>query len=273
MLKLILIICALGFISQVAGIETKTLTIYDPSKFSLVNNTNTMVAVTDDIVGFAFPNDNKIVYYKKDEFMADNLNNPEIVDLSSTYQIKEHHSNTKYINTVMSRDSNDFWWSSAHLNGSSIEHKILCLYYKIYPRSHPYDYLRSQYSETFIIYVVKGEGYSTPSWFISENKQGSVYDIYREEPIGIAIRDINTTHGMIYYTTKNSDGVTYTMNKQKADTTVRVFDHESFDAGSNCGDVITANEHIIVLSCTTFPGGIISVFRESDNLLYVALEG
>jgi len=139
--------------------------------------------------------------------------------------------------------------------------------------SAPYDYLKSQFSETFIIFVILRTGDTVPSWFISENKEGDVFNISREKPIGIAIRDIDATYSMIYYSTLNADGETYMMHVEKADISVKVSDHQTFDAGSNCGDVITANEHIIVLSCTTFPGGIISVFRESDFHQFISFEG
>jgi len=116
----ILAFCILGMVTLTSALQSKSLTVYDPALVTFTNTTDTMVAVTDDIIGYAFPNDNKVVYYLKQEAMAGNVNNLTVLTMSSTNQILEHHSNKKYVLTVFSRPGNNFCFYSAYFTGTSI---------------------------------------------------------------------------------------------------------------------------------------------------------
>jgi hypothetical protein len=72
---------------------------------------------------------------------------------------------------------------------------------------------------------------TTPGWSVAENKEGRVYFYYREDPVGITIRDLNETHSMLYSTIKNGDN--YSLIVELADTTVNVTQPRTLDVGVN----------------------------------------
>jgi WD40 repeat protein len=102
------------------------------------------------------------------------------------------------------------------------------------------------------------------------NQDGLAHTISRNAPIGIGIRDYSSTESIIYSTLSNNDG-TYNLIVEQADTSVKLWNERTLNVGENCGSSILANEKVIILSCKEVPGGMISVYRESDLFLFVKM--
>jgi hypothetical protein len=99
--------------------------------------------------------------------------------------------------------------------------------------SYPYTYYKSQFSETFLIIVIRDHRKTSPEWIVALNQEGRVNYIDRPVAIGIAIRDYSDTHSMVYHTLKNNDNEGYTLVAEKADLDCNFSDRRSFQVGDN----------------------------------------
>ena len=92
--------------------------------------------------------------------------------------------------------------------------------------------MKSQFSEVFMVFVVKYHDEPVPGWTVAENKRGVVYAYYKADPVGIAIRDLNTPHIYLYSTIKNGED-DYTLIVDLADTSVNVTEQRTLNVGAN----------------------------------------
>ena len=194
--------------------------------------------------------------------------------LSSYGNITFHEASTQHVITVYSEleGNHKLHRSQVSLDGEIIDHDQLYL-----NLAYGTQYIPSNFanSESFKVLVTRNVSASVFDIWTGPIGPSRVYSSTTIEPNEIAIRDHNTTHSRIFYSRNKTDGG-YELVTEIIDTLYNVHENITYDLGNdNCGDIIEANDQIIVVACSTAENnhGMLSVYRESDMTLYTEIRG
>ena len=165
-------------------------------------------------------------------------------------------------------------YSTVSLDNEIIDHDQLYLSLAYGTQYVPSNFA---FSESFQVVVTRNNSASASEFDIWIGPTGPtrIYSKTTIEPNEIAIWDHNTTHARIFYSRNKTDGG-YELVTEIIDTLYNVHENITYDLGNdNCGDIIEANDQIIVVACSTAENnhGMLSVYRESDMTLYTEIRG
>ena len=230
------------------ALEIDTLATHISSLLTGIVTSNCQVAVSDDLISFYCPNQNILLYYIRSQYENGNYSSMKTKTMSILLGFKEatqHVGGSKYIVTSGLKYTSEFYYY-AYLEAGDI---------KIDSKQFTTTYELMAFGNNLLV-GAKGNSPSTwvigtilPGSEVTKTKATTVSGVtVSKTPTGMAVRDLSTNTARVYYTLQNSADSNYGLYVEDIDLYFLISSPKSMAIGNNCGNKITVNSKIIVLS-------------------------